>query len=317
MDFIKHAATRKSLTGLLVLLGSIAFLPTVYAQQPTELLKLYFSEVRVGTYPSIPKQLSIAENSKAVLNALPAYLQDTVAGVRSKAYTIAALAGNNARQTNLREQAVQQLLKGVKDPDSGNAGVALDYLTLFRKDDFTAASKDSVRNLFRRKPAHIDVLMKLIGYLELTDLTESFTPYTQKGYPQAIRWAAIISLARMNDASATEEMMRRARKLPVNDDVIYEVFPNLAYSRRPEAIAYMVEALKSDEKSCLSADAENEQAIPCGYRIMEQLAPVVDGYPLQLDESGDIKTKDYVAALNTVREWFVKHPDYKILRDRY
>lgn len=317
MDVIKHAATRKFLTGLLVLLGNIIFFPTVHAQQPSELLKLYFSEVRVGTYPSIPKQLSIAENTKAVLNALPVYFQDTVAGVRSKAYTIAALAGNNARQTNLREQAVRQLLQGAKDPDGGNAGAALDYLTLFRKDDFTAASKDSVRNLFRRKPAHFDVLLKLIGFLELTDLTESLTPYTQKGNAQPIRWAAIISLARMNDASATEEMMRRARKLPVNDDVIYTIFPDLAYSRHPDAIAYMVEALKSDEKNCLTADAENEQAIPCGYRIMEQLAPVVDGYPLTLDESGDIKTTDYVAALKTVREWFAKHPNYKISRDRY
>jgi hypothetical protein len=317
MDALRYASIRKSFMGPLVLLGSIVFSSAVNAQQPSELLKLYFSEVRVGKYPPIPKPLSISENSKTVLSVLPVYFQDTVAGVRSKAYTIAALAGNNARQANVRELAVQQLLKGVNDKDGGNAGLALDYLTLFGRADFTAVSRDSVRNLFSRKPAHFDVLMKLIGFLELTDLTESIRPYTQTGNSQATRWPAIVSLARMNDARAAEEMMRRVRKLSINDDVIYEVFPDLAYSRRPEAIAYMVEALNSDDKNCLSADAEKEEAIPCGYRIMEQLAPVVDGYPLLLDESGDIKTKDYVAALKTVREWFVKHPDYKILRDRY
>jgi hypothetical protein len=317
MDAIKYAAIRKSFMGPLVLIGSIVFSSTVCAQQPSELMKLYFSEVQAGKYPSIPKQLSISENSKTVLNALPMYFQDTVAGVRSKAYTIAALAGNNARQVNVREQAVQQLLNGVNDKDGGNAGLALDYLTSFRRDDFTAASKDSVRNLFDRKPAHFDVLMKLVGFLELTDLKESIRPYSQPGNPQSTRWAAIVSLARMNDASAVEEMMRRVRKLPVNDDIIYKIFPDLAYTRHPEAIAYMVEAMQSDEKNCLTADAEKEESIPCGYRIMEQLAPVVDGYPLQLDESGDLKTKDYVEALKTVREWFVKHPDYKILRDKY
>jgi hypothetical protein len=171
--------------------------------------------------------------------------------------------------------------------------------------------------LLARKSSHFEELLRLIGFLELTDLKESIRPYTQIGNSQATRWAAIVSLARMNDVAATEEMMRRARKLAVSDDIIYKIFPDLAYSRCPEAIAYMVEALQSDEKNCLSADAENEQAIPCGYRIMEQLAPVIDGYPLQLDGSGDLKTTDYIAALKTVREWFAKHPNYKILRDRY
>jgi hypothetical protein len=301
---------------IVFLVGGIVF-PSLVWSQTGELLKLYFAEVRTGKYPSIPMQLSLSENSKEVLEGLIPYSMDSVAGVRSKSYTVTSLAGNSARQSNMREFAVQQLVEGAYDTDGGNAGIALEYLTTFRKEDFTSTSKDRIRNLLARKSSHFEELLRLIGFLELTDLRESIRPYTQIGNSQATRWAAIVSLARMNDVAATEEMMRRARKLAVNDDIIYKIFPDLAYSRRPEAIAYMVEALGSEEKNCLSPDAENEQAIPCGYRIMEQLAPVIDGYPLQLDESGDLKTTDYIAALKTVREWFAKHPNYKILRDRY
>jgi hypothetical protein len=290
---------------------------SVYAQQTDELLKLYFTEVRQARYPAIPKPLSLAENARAILVALEPYQRDTIVSVRAKAYTITQLAGNNARESGVRQDAVSQLVRACKDKDSGNAGLALEYLTVFRKDDFTPVAKDSIRILVRRKSAHFDQLIRLAGFAQLTDLMENIRSYSLTGNTQTIRWAAIVSLARMNDAAATSEMMRRVQKLPVNDDVIYKIFPDLAYSRRQEAIAYMVEALNSDDRNCLSADAEKEEAIPCGYRIMEQLAPVIDGYPLELDKSGDIKTKDYVAALKTVREWFVKHPDYKILRDRY
>jgi len=196
--------------------------------------------------------------------------------------------------------------------------LALDYLTNYFQADFTLVAKDSVRNLFKKRTPHFDQLLKLVGFLSLTDLTEEVRLFTKPGAgSQSIRWSALVSLTRMGDFDAANEMMRRVKKLPVNDDIIYKLFPDLAYSRNPEAINYMIEGMRSDEKNCLSADAEKEEPIPCGYRIMEQLAPVIENYPLTLDASGDIKTKDYVAALKTVREWFVKHPDFKIRQDNF
>jgi hypothetical protein len=50
---------------------------------------------------------------------------------------------------------------------------------------------------------------------------------------------------------------------------------------------------------------------------MEQLAFAIEGYPLRLDDSGDINTEDYTAALMTVRNWFTTHKNYMILNDRF
>jgi hypothetical protein len=302
---------------LILTLAWVAFPWISYSQEVEELVKLYFNEVRAGKYPAVPKQLSLAENSKNTLITLTTYLDDSSSAVRSKAYSIAHLAGGNARQEATREKAVENLLKGCKDNDSGNVGLVLEYLTNFYTEDFNTASKDSIRRLFMRKPAHFDKLIKLIGFLELKDLTEQLRTLTTSGNPRQIRWASIVSLARMNDPAAQRDMMSRVKKLPTNDDVVYELFPDLVYTRYHEAINYMVEIMHSDAKNCTSADAERDSQIPCGFRIMEQLAPAIKGYPLDLDESGDIKSKDYQASLASVRHWFTKHTNYEILRDRY
>lgn len=280
-------------------------------------MKGYFDEIRKGKSGSISEVLLQPSNVNVMLTALRPYETDTLAVIRSQAYGILRLAGSKALVPDIRQKTVQRLVGACRDADGGNAGVALEYLTGFRKEDFTLESKDSIRSLFKRKNAHFALVIKLTGFLELADLKETIRPYTQPGNPQPVRWAALVSLARMSDGLAANDMMKRVRKHPVNDDVVYQLFPDLVYSRHPEAIAYMVEALNSDEKNCLTADAEREVPIPCGYRIMEQLAPIIADYPVELDESGDVKTKDYVATLQKVRAWFAKNKNYKILRDRY
>lgn len=302
----------------LIFIFTALLCPLLSVAQTTEgLLKSYFSEVRTGNYPPIPKPLSLPENAKTTLATLKIYLNDTVVDVRSKAYTLLHVVGDNSRVPDVRQQAVTKLIEACKDKDSGNVGLALDYLTKYFQSDFTLTSRDSIRSLFKRKISHFDQLLRIVGFLSLTDLTDDILPLTKPGTSQSVRWAAIVSLSRMGNFEAANEMMRRVKKLPVNDDVIYKIFPDLAYSRNPEAINYMIEGMKSDEKNCLSADAEKEEPIACGYRIMEQLAPVIEKYPLTLDSSGDIEAKDYTVALQTVREWFTKHPDFKIRQDNF
>jgi hypothetical protein len=285
------------------------------AQGIDQTLTLYFADVRAGNAPALPKQISLANNAKSVLVALLPYETDTMTMIRSRAYAMLQLAAGNSREQSLRQEGVRRLVQACKD--AGNGGQALEYLAVFRKEDFTPASKDSVRSLFKYKNLRMAGLFKLAGYLGLADMKETIRVYTQNGSPQAVRWAALISLVRMNDAAAAADMMKRVRKQVVNDDLVYQLFPDLVYTRHPEAIAYMVEAMNSNDNNCLTADAEREVPIPCGYRIMEQLAPVIDKYPVELDESGDIESKDYAATLQKVREWFAKNKNYKILRDKY
>lgn len=278
----------------------------------------YFTELRHGKSPNIPQEVLKPENAKATLTALNGYAKDTVVVVRGKAALIARAVGTKSVVNAIRQQSVTQLIQAANDKSTGNAGAALNYLTEFKKSDFTKVHHDSLQALFKRNPPYIDILAKLIGFIEIKELqSDLFALSQQSTLGRKERWSAMLALARMNDERAITDIMNRVKRMPVADAVVYEVFPDLVYTRRPEAISYLVEALNSDAKNCNSPDAERAARIPCAYRVMEMLAPVIEGYPLQLDESGDIQTKDYPAALQQARDWFITNKTYTIKTDTF
>ncbi len=61
-------------TRILSLLVTLSVIQTAVAQNTTQLLDLYFKEVRLGKYPPIPKPLSLNENSATTLKAISPYL---------------------------------------------------------------------------------------------------------------------------------------------------------------------------------------------------------------------------------------------------
>lgn len=303
--------SEKTMIKLLTIL--LISIPVTLFSQSSSGLDIYFSQLRSGKSPNIPSEVYKPENAKVILNALPVYLKDTVVIIRSKATLIARVVGTKSTLASIRQQAVTQIIQATDDKSTGNVGAALNYLTEFKKADFTKVHRDSLAALFKRNPPYIDVLAKLIGFLDMKELkNDLFALSQQSTLGRKERWSAMLALARMNDERAITDIMNRVKRMPVTDPVVYEIFPDLVYTRRPEAIAYLVEALNSDAKNCNSADAERETRIPCAYRVMEILAPVINGFPLKLDESGDVVAKDYPAALQLARDWFVKNKSYTI-----
>jgi hypothetical protein len=301
-----------------LIFGCMLFSFVASAQSGDASLKSYFSEIQNGKYSAIPKFLLVPENVSTTLKNIIPYLKDSSANVRAKAYLIVQRAAHGVNETSIRQNAVTKLIQACKDNDSGNVGLALGYLEGFTKKDYTKASQDTLVKLFKRRIPHYDKLIRLIGFLEIKAVQEDLQTLSQQTTAiKKERWSAMLALARMGDVGAIQNMMMRVKKLPINDDVVYEIFPDLVYSRSKEAFNYLVQLLYSDDKNCEPAGADGKGKIPCAYRIMEMLAPAIVGYPLKVDDSGDIITKDYVAALKTSRNWFTAHPDYSISKSKY
>jgi hypothetical protein len=286
------------------------------AQEVAHVTSVYFDEVRSGKYPPMPEQFLIPENANTLFSLLQPFLKDSLSVIRRKAYEIAYFVSSRSRIAMVRAEGVNLLVQACKNEEFGNIGEALNYLEEFPRQDFTNATKDSVRNLIKTSKAHLDQLFKLAGFLNLIDLKDEISPYMQPGNSGKLRWAAIVSLARLGDSFAVQEMMKRVSSLPVNDDLVDQIFPDLIYTRRPEALEYLINVLRSDAKNCTST-AENETPITCGYRIMEQLASVIEDFPIKLEASGDLQTNDYAIALTAVRHWLNTHKTYKILTNRF
>jgi hypothetical protein len=294
-------------------------IPTATASSATSVPMLaYFAAVRAGHHPPLSDALAGRESESHLLEDLQPFLLDSVDAVRAKAYDLASLIASGSSDSALRHAGTAILVQACKDSVVENCGLALELLTHFRKKDFSSAVLDSMRRYIRSgRCRHLDQAMKIAGFLGLKDLVDDIRPYAQPGNTVPIRWAALLSLARMGEHSAVSEVAKRVKKFPINDDVVYQLFPDLLFTRQRDLISIAIDALKKDERSCLSADAERQVPIPCGYRIMEMLAPIIDGYPLRLDESGDLAVSDYPAALDRVRNFFDSQTDYKIVLDTY
>lgn len=265
----------------------------------------------------LPTPTGMSGKDSLYLDSLRPFLQDTMPRIRAKAYRIAGMISAAAHGLPTRRKGVGILLEACKDRRVENAGLALDLLTQFKRTDFSAAALDSFRIYLRDGSPYMDRTVKLAGFLALSDLSEDIRPYAQPGNAVPLRWAALLALARLGDASAIADIARRVKKFPLGDNLVYDIFPDLIYTRRRELIAITVDVLQHDEGSCLSANPEKEIPVPCGYRIMEMLAPVIDEYPVPLEESGDLRTDDYPAALRRVRQFFSTEKHYQIRTDQY
>ena len=196
--------------------------------------------------------------------------------------------------------------------------MAITYLTEFKQSNFIPGHKDSIRSIFRTKAFRSPQLIKLVGFFEMMELQSELLTLSQSSTEGKVeRWSALLALARMGDEQAISNIMNRLQRIPVSDDVVYQLFPDLVYTRARPVLNYLIEALNSDAKNCHTAIEEKDASIPCGYRIMEMIAPAIKDYPLKLDESGDVITTDYVMALQTVRTWLKGNGEYEILRDKF
>jgi len=296
----------------------LLLLVTTTALAQTKSLDNYFAQIRAGKYANVPAEVSKPELASGLLKSLGVYSSDTMPTVRVRAAGLVRTIGLQSKVQSVRTQAVQQLVAAAKDKDTGNAGVVLNHLTGFRKNDFSAAAKDSLYTYFQRKSGNMNTLIRLLGYLNVQKAKNELFALSQDGAAgRKDRWAALLALSRMGDEQAINDVMNRVKRMPVSDALAYEVFPDLVYTRRREAFNYLLETLNSDAKNCESADPERPSRIPCAYRVMEMLAPAIGNYPLKLSDSGDVVASDYPAALAQVREWFQVNKEFKILDDKY
>lgn len=266
----------------------------------------YMEFIRKNNYaPTIDKKLFQEENSQDIFNSLNIYYLDSLPKIRLQAYYITYKIGMSYGFDS-KNFAINKLVSGCKDYDLGIVGGCFDWLCSFNKDDFNKDAKDSISVLLERKTAHYDKLLKIVGFLDIKEKIGLIKELllNDKLNTNANKWAAHLALARMGEQDEIDYVLRKVKDLPVNDNLVYDVFPDIIYTRQKQLYSYLIDVLNSNEKNCLTANPESSENIICGYRVMEYLAPVIEDYPIKTDRWGDIIVEDYPNALKLVRSWF-------------
>ncbi len=253
---------------------------------------------------------------KGLVRELSPFYSDTLARVRQKAYYLTYKKGTHEK-TGGPEQAIYKLLDGCKDKNGGIIGQNIGYLKQFNKKHYDKGAVEKIEKLLaRHRTPHYKEIILLAGFAGAGK--EYFKrKLLEQEIADDIKWHMSLALARLGDQERAGFCLGQIKKQPVNDVAMAYVLPYAIYTRQKEATDYCIETLKEDKKLCHSLDPDNPAKTLCGYRAMELLAPVIEGFPLKLDSTGSIDTTDYRKALETARKWLSENPGYKLRTDIY
>lgn len=272
----------------------------------------YMELVRTEVYsPSLNKEFFSNNSADDILISLNRYYNDTLAKVRYKAFYLTYKTTFKSNSKELKENAVLRLVQGLKDEDSGNVGGIANWLTNFNASDFNEEAKDSLKKVLREQKSYLDRIIKIVGFVDLRDQIEYLKSNLQNGIYKSnkVIWAAHLALARLEVENEVDFCVDMVKKQSVNDDLIYELVPDLIYIRNKKAINYLNLILQDKSKKCYSSNPENPVKIACGYRVMEFLAPIIIDFPLEIDSTGDLIVDDYEEALKITRDWMNENID--------
>lgn len=283
----------------------------VYADDVTNYLEKYV-DTNVSDYNQ--EQVIINNNELGTLiKKLTPFYKDTISFIRQKAYYLTYKKAS--RSYDQRALAISILIDGCGDNDGGIVGQNLGFLKTFSLNDFDEKSIDQIKQkLTNHRVPHYKDFVLLAGFVG-TGKDVLYQKLLDQNVSGKVKWYVSLALARMGNTEQITNCLSKVKKLPVNDDLLDNVMPDLIYMRQKEAIDYCISILNSDEKLCHSLNPDNYESMNCGYRILEMLAPVILDIPVSLDTTGNLNSNNLESLLTTVRQWVVSHQQYQIKKD--
>lgn len=258
------------------------------------------------------------EEKAAAISSLQAYRQDSLLSVRLKAYDLFYQLMLNSSEIETRQASFQAFLQGLNDEERAVQGYIADRLQAAEAEVYTDEMRNLLVGKLNPRPFYYEELVLALAYLDQTTAISPIINHlrTQSSeMSQMERWQAHIALARLGEKPALDFIVRKAQELQVNDNIIYDIYPTLAFTRQKAAVDVLVEQVFNDEQNCSSPDPDSNQKITCAYRILEIIAPIIQDFPITVDEAtGDLDTDDYEAALQQSREWLeANRADYVVI----
>lgn len=89
---------------------------------------------------------------------------------------------------------------------------------------------------------------------------------------------------------------------------VYDVVPDLIYTRDREVFRFLESIILSDKKECTSAYPDREMPFCADTGFFEYIANAIQDFPIPSDNDGEAQITDYEKALEEVRLWFAGNP---------
>lgn len=303
---------------ILILFACLSFCLQIRGQSTDLLIQEFITAWLQGSVSSGLSGQILKGDDNEVLSLLQKYQSDKNDRAREAAWYLTAAVGRRTVVPYIRKQVLMLLLQGSRDSDPLVARKNLAQLKNFDRSLFDAQAKKVLEDIFRTTANPSEELIKITGFAGCVGLIPDFKARIREIREKEAerKWAYYLALARMGDGEAIRYCMKRIQQLPVNDETIEDVFPDLIYIRRKEAVDYLLEVALDRPSGCSSSNPDNEQAVSCTAKILEMIAPYLAGFPVQDTAAFSSLSSEETIAL--VRKWLKeKYNTDAILQDLY
>ncbi|MDP4189518.1 MAG: hypothetical protein Q8907_15305 [Bacteroidota bacterium] len=246
------------------------------------------------------------EDKAAVLEKLTGLISDNSTDKRSLVYRLADYLGRMTSDPKIKKQSLILLIKGLNDKDGAIVYTNLQALKQYTRRDFDLRMKHDISQKIQEgAQPHYELLVKIGGWLDIPDLNVFFRQKLQdkSGTTNRERWAMRLAMARMGEQDMVQYCLRKAEAAPLNDDAVYDLVPDLVYTRQKPIFAYLFRIIESDDRNCSSPNPDRNADIICAYGVIEKIAPVIVRFPLKTDKSGELVSNNSKEILSVSRKW--------------
>jgi hypothetical protein len=200
------------------------------------------NSLRKKTTNAINVQALLKHNNKALLDSLKPFENDSLLNIRFNVqYLEFQIAQNNLKDSILKQEVVNRILKGIKDQDILIQQNAYKRLFSFSCSDFNKTAIDSINSFIETNELTKNLIL-LIGVANVQKQKKNlqsavnFNPLNSLSDFGTINWSKQLALARMGQEESIKYCIRNVENYKDSIVKVTLLFNDIGYIRREAAV---------------------------------------------------------------------------------
>lgn len=271
-------------------------------------VNLLMSQIRSGSIITVDKEkLKISSNNKELLTVLSKYYTDTLANVRYEALSLSSQLALNSKDKSLINKSINDLISNCIVKNSINNQI-VNLLKKYKQTDFSLIELEKIKQVLQLQESNIGTLSKIYAFVgKETALTDLNSFLSKQNLSKNDKKDLKLALVRSGDERLANKMLETLKQQVINDELIYNALPDIIYTKNKLLYQFLLNAILSDSKKCSSANNDDNTPIICAYRLIEQVAPHINNFPITINGKGEINSKDLSVTLIDIRKWIIEN----------
>lgn len=276
----------------------------------TSQINLLMNQIRAGSAGNTEKAKILSNpNFKEVSQSLSKFFTDSSSAIRYESLNINTQIAIKSKDKIVIIKAIQDNVKNCVMNGSINNQIA-GLLKKYNKSDFSAEELLLINNTLQSQQNNLGTLTKIYAFAGQPSVSSDINLLLSKpNLTKSDKRDLKLALVRCGDERLTNKMYETLKLQVINDDLIYSALPDVIYTKNKLLFGHLLNAILSNDKKCSSANNDDNTPIICAYRLIEQMAPHINNFPVAINEKGEINSKDLGKTLIEAREWISKNKD--------